>query len=178
MKIGCRLSYKIAYIIIGLACGYMILNIWITEKKAVETYTLTEKNFVMGAIIVFLSLIAHLIISGVFTQFYIYNWGMQIRFLGYEKKIKWEEFAVIRKYDHYFFFHMSKREEFFVMPYQSRFSFNISKQEDNRVRGAAYHPFTCFVIFDQSKPTSLKSMPISMDEFCELLDAYQVKYIK
>lgn len=178
MKIGCRLRYKIAYIIIGLACGYVILNMWITEKKAVEAYTLSEKIFVMGIIIVFLNLIAHLTIAGVFTQFYIYNWGMQIRFLGYEKKIKWEEFVVIRKYDHYIFLHMSKREEFFVMPYQSRLTFNISKKEDNKVHGAAYHPFTCFVIFDKSKPTSLKSISISMDEFCELLDSYQVRYTK
>ncbi len=31
------------------------------------------------------------------TSIYIYEWGMQISFLKYKKKIEWEEFSVIQE---------------------------------------------------------------------------------
>ena len=82
---------------------------------------------------------------------------MQISFLKYKKKIEWEEFSVIRRYHNHFFF-------------------NMSKQKDAGPYWAMFHPFTSFVIFDNSRNRSVHTMPLNADEFCELLTSYGVKY--
>ena len=91
------------------------------------------------------------------TSIYIYEWGMQISFLKYKKKIEWEEFSVIRRYHNHFFF-------------------NMSKQKDAGPYWAMFHPFTSFVIFDNSRNRSVHTMPLNADEFCELLTSYGVQY--
>jgi hypothetical protein len=39
-----------------------------------------------------------------------------------------------------------------------------------------FHPFTSFVIFDNSRNRSVHTMPLNADEFCELLTSYGVQY--
>ena len=75
----------------------------------------------------------------------------------YKKKIEWEEFSVIRRYHNHFFF-------------------NMSKQKDAGPYWAMFHPFTSFVIFDNSRNRSVHTMPLNADEFCELLTSYGVQY--
>ena len=101
--------------------------------------------------------ILDLLIYSTLTSIYIYEWGMQISFLKYKKKIEWEEFSVIRRYHNHFFF-------------------NMSKQKDAGPYWAMFHPFTSFVIFDNSRNRSVHTMPLNADEFCELLTSYGVQY--
>ena len=91
------------------------------------------------------------------TRIYIHKWGMELAFLGYKKKIVWEDFSVIQRYKNHFFF-------------------NVSKQKDSGLFFSTYHPFTSFVIFDKSQFSCVRTMPISADEFCDLLTSYGVKY--
>ena len=51
-----------------------------------------------------------------------------------------------------------------------------SKQKDSGLFFSTYHPFTSFVIFDKSQFSCVRTMPISADEFCDLLTSYGVKY--
>ncbi len=45
------------------------------------------------------------------TRIYIYKWGMELAFLGYKKKIVWEDFSVIQRYKNHFFFNISKQKD-------------------------------------------------------------------
>ena len=36
------------------------------------------------------------------TRIYIHKWGMELTFLGYKKKIVWEDFSVIQRYKNHF----------------------------------------------------------------------------
>lgn len=36
------------------------------------------------------------------TRIYIHKWGMELAFLGYKKKIVWEDFSVIQRYKNHF----------------------------------------------------------------------------
>ena len=80
------------------------------------------------------------------TSIYIYEWGMQISFLKYKKKIEWEEFSVIRRYHNHFFF-------------------NMSKQKDAGPYWAMFHPFTSFVIFDNSRNRSVHTIRLTPTNF-------------
>ena len=44
------------------------------------------------------------------TRIYIHKWGMELAFLGYKKKIVWEDFSVIQRYKNHFFFNVSKQK--------------------------------------------------------------------
>ena len=55
------------------------------------------------------------------TSIYIYEWGMQISFLKYKKKIEWEEFSVIRRYHILFFLKLSKKKSTKEANFKKRF---------------------------------------------------------
>ena len=63
-----------------------------------------------------------------------------------------------------------------IYRYKNHFFFNVSKQKDSGLFFSTYHPFTSFVIFDKSEFSCVRTMPISADEFCELLTSYGVEY--
>lgn len=96
-------------------------------------------------------------IVALLKQIYIYEWGIKLSFLGYEKKIEWDDFTVIQRYNDHFFF-------------------NISKQKDDSLFWCTYHPFTSIMIFDKFRAPSWGIIPLSADEFGELLTSYGVKY--
>ena len=71
--------------------------------------------------------------------------------------MEWDDFAVIKRCDDHFFF-------------------NISKQKDGSLFWHACHPFTSIMIFDKVRAPSWGIIPLSADEFCDLLTSYGVKY--
>ena len=92
--------------------------------------------------------------------FMIYTFGTAAGIINTLTSIyiyEWEEFSVIRRYHNHFFF-------------------NMSKQKDAGPYWAMFHPFTSFVIFDNSRNRSVHTMPLNADEFCELLTSYGVQY--
>ena len=118
-------------LIVCAISSYWWVSLWVNEKDAFHAYSLKT------SIIVFL--------------------GIMLSFWGYEKKIEWEDFTVIQRYNDHFFF-------------------NISKQKDDSLFWCTYHPFTSIMIFDKFRGPGWGIIPLSADEFCELLTSYGVKY--
>ena len=118
-------------LIVCAISSYWWVSLWVNEKDAFHAYSLKT------SIIVFL--------------------GIMLSFWGYEKKIEWEDFTVIQRYNDHFFF-------------------NISKQKDDSLFWCTYHPFTSIMIFDKFRAPSWGIIPLSADEFGELLTSYGVKY--
>ena len=144
-------------LIVCAISSYWWVSLWVNEKDAFHAYSLKTSIIVFLGIMFFLSIAAYGTVTFLLKRIYIYEWGMQISFLKYKKKIEWEEFSVIRRYHNHFFF-------------------NMSKQKDPGPYWAMFHPFTSFVIFDNSRNRSVHIIPLSADEFCELLTSYGVKY--
>ena len=143
-------------LILCAACDYYIMSILIKEKAQIQSYSLKESIILLIEMMFFFDLAAAGIVS-ILRQIYIYEWGIKLSFLGYEKKIEWDDFTVIQRYNDHFFF-------------------NISKQKDGSLFWHACHPFTSFVIFDNSRNRSVHIIPLSADEFCDFLTSYGVKY--
>ena len=144
-------------LIVCAISSYWWVSLWVNEKDAFHAYSLKTSIIVFLGIMFFLSIAAYGTVTFLLKRIYIYEWGMQISFLKYKKKIEWEEFSVIRRYHNHFFF-------------------NMSKQKDPGPYWAMFHPFTSFVIFDNSRNRSVHIIPLSADEFCDLLTSYGVKY--
>ena len=104
-----------------------------------------------------LSIAAYGTVMFLLKQIYIYEWGIKLSFWEYEKKIEWEDFNVIQRYGDHFFF-------------------NISKQKNDSLFWCTYHPFTSIMIFDKFRGLGSRIIPLSADEFCDLLTSYSVKY--
>ena len=127
MKVGYREFYKYFSISVFMGCGYLMLNFWEEAKGQISSYNMQDKAFMIFWFMIYTFGVAYGIINAL-TSIYIYEWGMQISFLKYKKKIEWEEFSVIRRYHNHFFF-------------------NMSKQKDPGPYWAMFHPFT-FRILD------------------------------
>ena len=145
MKAGYRKFYKYFSILVFMGCGYLMLNFWEEGKGQISSYNMQDKALMILWFMIYTFGTAAGIINTL-TSIYIYEWGMQISFLKYKKKIEWEEFSVIRRYHNHFFF-------------------NMSKQKDAGPYWAMFHPFTSFVIFDNSRNRSVHTMPLNADEF-------------
>ena len=137
--------------------NYYLASIWIKEKAQIQSYSLKESIIVLIGMMFFIGLFGVAVTVELLRQIYIYEWGIKLSFLRYEKKIEWEDFTVIQRYNDHFFF-------------------NMSKQKDPGPYWAMFHPFTSFVIFDNSRNRSVHIIPLSADEFCDLLTSYGVKY--
>lgn len=145
MKAGYRKFYKYFSILVFMGCGYLMLNFWEEGKGQISSYNMQDKALMILWFMIYTFGTAAGIINTL-TSIYIYEWGMQISFLKYKKKIEWEEFSVIRRYHNHFFF-------------------NMSKQKDAGPYWAMFHPFTSFVIFDNSRNRSVHTMPLNADNF-------------
>ena len=175
MKIGYRKFNKYFNILVFMGCGYLMLNFWEEGKGQISSYNMQDKAFMIFWFMIYTFGAANGIINAL-TSIYIYEWGMKILFWGYGKSVRWEEFIDIQKRNNHFLFQMSKREVFLNLPYNSRFSVNLSKKRDPNLLLAVYHPFTSFVICDKTETMSANIIPLSADEFCDLLTSYGVKY--
>ena len=156
MKVGYREFYKYFSISVFMGCGYLMLNFWEEAKGQISSYNMQDKAFMIFWFMIYTFGVAYGIINAL-TSIYIYEWGMQISFLKYKKKIEWDDFTVIQRYNDHFFF-------------------NISKQKDDSLFWCTYHPFTSIMIFDKFRAPSWGIIPLSADEFCDLLTSYGVKY--
>lgn len=137
--------------------NYYLASIWIKEKAQIQSYSLKESIIVLIGMMFFIGLFGVAVTVELLRQIYIYEWGIKLSFLRYEKKIEWEDFTVIQRYNDHFFF-------------------NISKQKDDSLFWCTYHPFTSIMIFDKFRGPSWGIIPLSADEFGELLTSYGVKY--
>ena len=137
--------------------NYYCASIWIKEKAQIQSYSLKESIIVLIVMIFFIGLFGVAVTVELLRQIYICEWGIKLSFLRYEKKIEWEDFTVIQRYNDHFFF-------------------NISKQKDDSLFWCTYHPFTSIMIFDKFRAPSWGIIPLSADEFCDLLTSYGVKY--
>ena len=137
--------------------NYYWASIWIKEKAQIQSYSLKESIIVLIGMMFFIGLFGVAVTVELLRQIYICEWGIKLSFLRYEKKIEWEDFTVIQRYNDHFFF-------------------NISKQKDDSLFWCTYHPFTSIMIFDKFRAPSWGIIPFSADEFCNLLTSYGVKY--
>lgn len=137
--------------------NYYCASIWIKEKAQIQSYSLKESIIVLIGMMFFIGLFGVAVTVELLRQIYICEWGIKLSFLRYEKKIEWEDFTVIQRYNDHFFF-------------------NISKQKDDSLFWCTYHPFTSIMIFDKFRAPSWGIIPLSADEFCDLLTSYGVKY--
>jgi hypothetical protein len=137
--------------------NYYCASIWIKEKAQIQSYSLKESIIVLIGMMFFIGLFGVAVTVELLRQIYICEWGIKLSFLRYEKKIEWEDFTVIQRYNDHFFF-------------------NISKQKDDSLFWCTYHPFTSIMIFDKFRAPSWGIIPLSADEFCNLLTSYGVKY--
>ena len=137
--------------------NYYLASIWIKEKAQIQSYSLKESIIVLIGMMFFIGLFGVAVTVELLRQIYIYEWGIKLSFLRYEKKIEWEDFTVIQRYG-------------------DRFFFNISKQKDGSLFWCTYHPFTSIMLFDKFRGPGWGIIPLSADEFCELLTSYGVKY--
>ena len=137
--------------------NYYLASIWIKEKAQIQSYSLKESIIVLIGMMFFIGLFGVAVTVELLRQIYIYEWGIKLSFLRYEKKIEWEDFTVIQRYNDHFFF-------------------NISKQKDDSLFWCTYHPFTSIMIFDKFRAPSWGIITLSADEFCNLLTSYGVKY--
>ena len=144
-------------LIVCAMCNYYCASIWIKEKAQIQSYSLKESIIVLIGMMFFSGLFGVAVTVELLRQIYIYEWGIKLSFLRYEKKIEWEDFTVIQRYNDHFFF-------------------NISKQKDDSLFWCTYHPFTSIMIFDKFRAPSWGIIPLSADEFCNLLTSYGVKY--
>ena len=110
--------------------NYYLASIWIKEKAQIQSYSLKESIIVLIGMMFFIGLFGVAVTVELLRQIYIYEWGIKLSFLRYEKKIEWEDFTVIQRYNDHFFF-------------------NISKQKDDSLFWCTYHPFTSIMIFDK-----------------------------
>ena len=156
MKVGYREFYKYFSISVFMGCGYLMLNFWEEAKGQISSYNMQDKAFMIFWFMIYTFGVAYGIINAL-TSIYIYEWGIMLSFWGYEKKIEWEDFTVIQRYNDHFFF-------------------NISKQKDDSLFWCTYHPFTSIMIFDKFRGPGWGIIPLSADEFCDLLTSYGVKY--
>ena len=136
--------------------NYYVVSIWVNGKDEFHAYSLKTSIIFLIEVMLVLNMAAYTIVA-LLKQIYIYEWGIKLSFLGYEKKIEWDDFTVIQRYNDHFFF-------------------NISKQKDDSLFWCTYHPFTSIMIFDKFRAPSWGIIPLSADEFCELLTSYGVKY--
>lgn len=144
-------------LIVCAISSYWWVSLWVNEKDAFHAYSLKTSIIVFLGIMFFLSIAAYGTVTFLLKRIYIYEWGIMLSFWGYEKKIEWEDFTVIQRYNDHFFF-------------------NISKQKDDSLFWCTYHPFTSIMIFDKFRGPGWGIIPLSADEFCELLTSYCVKY--
>ena len=156
MKAGYRKFYKYFSISVFMGCGYLMLNFWEEGKGQISSYNMQDKALMILWFMIYTFGVAYGIINAL-TSIYIYEWGIMLSFWGYEKKIEWEDFTVIQRYNDHFFF-------------------NISKQKDDSLFWCTYHPFTSIMIFDKFRGPGWGIIPLSADEFCDLLTSYGVKY--
>lgn len=101
MKAGYRKFYKYFSILVFMGCGYLMLNFWEEGKGQISSYNMQDKALMILWFMIYTFGTAAGIINTL-TSIYIYEWGMQISFLKYKKKIEWEEFSVIRRYHNHF----------------------------------------------------------------------------
>ena len=143
-------------LIVCARCNYYYASIWIKEKAQIQSYSSKESIILLIGMMFLFGLSAAGTVV-LLKQIYIYEWGIKVSFLGYEKKIEWDDFTVIQRYDDHFFF-------------------NISKQKDDSLFWCMYHPFTSIMIFDKFRGPGWGTIPLSADVFCDLLTSYGVKY--
>lgn len=156
MRAGYRKFFMFGQVAILIGIGYLMTRFWEEAKNQCELYNLPQKLWVILGMMFICGIVSWRSVDAL-TRIYIHKWGMELAFLGYKKKIVWEDFSVIQRYKNHFFF-------------------NVSKQKDSGLFFSTYHPFTSFVIFDKSEFSCVRTMPISADEFCELLTSYGVEY--
>ena len=88
MKAGYRKFYKYFSILVFMGCGYLMLNFWEEGKGQISSYNMQDKALMILWFMIYTFGTAAGIINTL-TSIYIYEWGMQISFLKYKKKIEW-----------------------------------------------------------------------------------------
>ena len=102
-------------LIVCAISSYWWVSLWVNEKDAFHAYSLKTSIIVFLGIMFFLSIAAYGTVTFLLKRIYIYEWGIMLSFWGYEKKIEWEDFTVIQRYNDHFFFNISKQKEFVLV---------------------------------------------------------------
>lgn len=144
-------------LIVCTISDYYVASLWVNGKTEIQSNSLKTNIILLIEVMLLLSIAAYGTVMFLLKQIYIYEWGIKLSFWEYEKKIEWEDFNVIQRYGDHFFF-------------------NISKQKNDSLFWCTYHPFTSIMIFDKFRGLGSRIIPLSADEFCDLLTSYSVKY--
>lgn len=156
MKIKYNGVYVFLQIVVAIVYGYISIKFWGIGKADMNVLELPYKILIILLFLLFEIMMSRLITDAL-TQMYVYDWGMKILFLHYEKKVYWDDFSMIQRDEH-------------------RFLLNIIPQKVSCESWSICHPFNCFIVWDNSKMLARLMIPLSADEFCDLLTSYGVKY--
>ena len=108
MRAGYRKFFMFAQVATLIGIGYLMTRFWEDAKKQCELYNLPQKLWVIFGIMFICGIVSWGSVDAL-TRIYIHKWGMELAFLGYKKKIVWEDFSVIQRYKNHFFFNVSKQ---------------------------------------------------------------------
>ncbi len=89
--------------------NYYLASIWIKEKAQIQSYSLKESIIVLIGMMFFIGLFGVAVTVELLRQIYIYEWGIKLSFLRYEKKDQMGRFYCdTERYNDHFFFNISK----------------------------------------------------------------------
>ena len=97
MRAGYRKFFMFAQVATLIGIGYLMTRFWEDAKKQCELYNLPQKLWVIFGIMFICGIVSWGSVDAL-TRIYIHKWGMELAFLGYKKKIVWEDFSVIQRY--------------------------------------------------------------------------------
>lgn len=66
--------------------NYYVVSIWVNGKDEFHAYSLKTSIIFLIEVMLVLNMAAYAIVA-LLKQIYIYEWGIKLSFLGYEKKI-------------------------------------------------------------------------------------------
>ena len=110
MRAGYRKFFMFAQVATLIGIGYLMTRFWEDAKNQCELYNLPQKLWVIFGIMFICGIVSWGSVDAL-TRIYIHKWGMELAFLGYKKKIVWEDFSVIQRYKNHFFFNVSKQKD-------------------------------------------------------------------
>ena len=102
MRAGYRKFFMFGQVVILIGIGYLMTKFWEDAKNQCELYNLPQKLWVILGMMFICGIVSWGSVDAL-TRIYIHKWGMELTFLGYKKKIVWEDFSVIQRYKNHFF---------------------------------------------------------------------------
>ncbi len=95
MRAGYRKFFMFGQVAILIGIGYLMTRFWEEAKNQCELYNLSQKLWVILGMMFICGIVSWGSVDAL-TRIYIHKWGMELAFLGYKKKIVWEDFPLYK----------------------------------------------------------------------------------